>query len=382
MPIDQQASAQIRPTKTIPNQTVRMRLAIPKQLHKSCPYLATIAIWAISVIAKLKYNGLVYGLDYGIYQPDGSHYTCRTLTFLGHSPIDAAKQTADWYSTHAFKRNIISPESLLPQTNAVWGLVSPRILYPILSIPFVALFGIPGMLTIPALSLLTLLLVTAYLFKSKPLIGLLLVTTLTASPTIMRWMMVNYTDALLTALSALIALLLTKFQQNTKHLLLLSTLIIATSATRICLPIWLAIALVLYINNAKKPALFTTTLSTIAALPALLLQPKIAIQPDLATQPLFTKILHLPISFIKIGAVESGQLIILDHALIAILALALYLAIKNYKEKHSQYFLTVLLAVWIIGTINGVLGVNFRYQLPLIPFALWVIQERFAHVER
>ena len=366
-----------------------MRMRAARSTHPSnitltrlWPYLATIAIWAISVIAKLKYNGLVYGLDYGIYQPDGAHYTYRTLAFLGHSPIDAANQTVDWYSTHAFKRNIISPESLLPQTNPVWGLVSSRILYPILSIPFVALFGIPGMLAIPALSLLALLIVTTYLFKSKPLIGLLLVTALTASPTIMRWMMVNYTDALLTGLFALTTLLLSKFQQNTNHLLLLSTLIIATSATRICLPIWLVIALVLYINNAKKSALLTGAASTIAALPALLLQPEIAIQPDLATQPLLTKLLHLPISFFKIGAVESGQIIILDHALTAILATALYLAIKNYKAIHSQFFLTILIAVWIIGTINGVLGVNFRYQLSLIPFALWVIRERFADVER
>ena len=317
-----------------------------------------------------------------IDQPDGSHYTYRTLTFLGHSPIDAAKQTADWYSTHAFKRNIISPESLLPQTNAVWGLVSPRMLYPILSIPFVALLGIPGMLAIPALSLLTLLLVTTHLFKSKPLIAILLVTALTASPTIMRWMMVNYTDALLTGLFALTALLLTKFQQNISHLLLLAMLIITTSATRICLPIWLAIALVFYINQHKKSAAITTVLSALAALPPLLLQPSNALQPDIASKSLISKLLHLPISFIKIGAVESGELIILDHVLIAILAVALYQAVKNLKTMSAQLFFAVLLAVWVIGTINGVMGVNFRYQLPLIPFALWVIRERFAHVER
>jgi hypothetical protein len=35
--------------------------------------------------------------------------------------------------------------------------------------------------------------------------------------------------------------------------------------------------------------------------------------------------------------------------------------------------LAVLLAVWFIGAINGTVGVNFRYQLPVLAFACWVI---------
>ena len=118
---------------------------------------ALIFTWAISVIARLKFNGLAYGFDYGLYQPDGMHYTFRTLTFLGNSDLVSAQMVSDWYSTHGFKISQINPSDLLPENNRVWGVISPRILYPVLSVPFVALLGIPGMLAIPALSFLILL---------------------------------------------------------------------------------------------------------------------------------------------------------------------------------------------------------------------------------
>jgi hypothetical protein len=34
-----------------------------------------------------------------------------------------------------------------------------------------------------------------------------------------------------------------------------------------------------------------------------------------------------------------------------------------------------LISLWFTGAINGVIGVNFRYQLPIIPFAIWVVAE-------
>jgi hypothetical protein len=35
----------------------------------------------------------------------------------------------------------------------------------------------------------------------------------------------------------------------------------------------------------------------------------------------------------------------------------------------SQLFIGVVIGVFTLGAINGVMGVNFRYQLPLLPFA-------------
>ena len=103
----------------------------------------------LTVISKLKFHGLQNGMDFGIYQPDGALYTMRTLLFLGHDQTEAANQISQWYATNAYKRNDIDPSALIPANNPVWGLVAPRPLYPLLSVPFVWLIGIPGMLVIP-----------------------------------------------------------------------------------------------------------------------------------------------------------------------------------------------------------------------------------------
>ena len=69
------------------------------------------------------------------------------------------------------------------------------------------------------------------------------------------------------------------------------------------------------------------------------------------------------------------QLLILDKVLLSLVLISIYIAIKNIKSISSQYFLVTLFSLWVTGAINGTIGVNFRYQLPLLPFIAWVILE-------
>ena len=85
------------------------------------------------------------------------------------------------------------------------------------------------------------------------------------------------------------------------------------------------------------------------------------------------KLLQLPISFLRIGFIEMAQLAVLDRLLLIILVIAIMISIISWKEISSQFFLSVLICVWLIGAINPVLGVNFRYQLPVVGFACWAI---------
>jgi hypothetical protein len=171
-----------------------------------------VAVWITAVTAKIKYHGLVFGFDYGLYQPDGIHYTFRTLIFMGQSQQEAAQQVVDWYAANASKVKTFSAQNILPEDNPVWGVVSQRTLYPILSVPFVAIFGITGMLAIPAISLLVLMLITLKLSTTYkvPSFGLAIALLLTCSPTVMRWMIVNCTDSLLAGLFGIVALILAK----------------------------------------------------------------------------------------------------------------------------------------------------------------------------
>ena len=121
-------------------------------------FLAATGLVLIAVLSRLFFNGLVFRFDYGLYQPDGAHYTFRTLLFLGHSQNDAANLVVDWYKKFSVDTKGLRVSDLLPSTNPLWNLSVPRFIYPALSMLPVYLLGIPGMLVIPILSLLALIL--------------------------------------------------------------------------------------------------------------------------------------------------------------------------------------------------------------------------------
>jgi uncharacterized membrane protein len=46
----------------------------------------------------------------------------------------------------------------------------------------------------------------------------------------------------------------------------------------------------------------------------------------------------------------------------------LWLAFSGFKNESSWLLLLVFVALVFTAGINGVLGVNFRYHLPILPF--------------
>ena len=53
--------------------------------------------------------------------------------------------------------------------------------------------------------------------------------------------------------------------------------------------------------------------------------------------------------------------------------IAMFVALKGLSDISNQYFVSLLLMGLLTGSINGTVGVNFRYQLPVITFACWVL---------
>jgi hypothetical protein len=342
---------------------------------KRLRWLAVVTLALLAVASRLKFNGLILDFDYGIYQPDGSHYMFRTLTFLGVDSNLASHQVAEWYQIHGVKNNIIDPNRLTPNNSEMWRLVSPRILYPLLSVPFVYFIGLSGMMVIPVISFL-LLVFSIYRISeinNRSLIGLVLVAAITTSPTVLRWMIANITDSLLTGLFALTVLLIAKSFSGKTWILSMVFLICLTSATRFCLPIWLGVSLVYLLNKLRTQGLVILITSTVAFIPTLIRFPSVPLVPESSDAQEVRKLLQLPISLIRVGFIEIAQLAALDRLLLIILVIALIISIICWKEKSSQFYMSTLLSVWLIGAINPVLGVNFRYQLPLIAFACWAI---------
>jgi hypothetical protein len=334
-----------------------------------------ITVWFIAVAARFYANGLVFSFDYSIFQPDGVLYALRTYMFLGEDPVVAAKIIESWHFIHGSSGGHFDPYSILPQNAPAWGLVSPRILYPLLSVPFLHLFGMYGLLVVPSLSLLVLVL-SIYVIAQKykqPNFGLLLGIIILMSPTVLRWMVANITDSLFVGLFALVCLILESKETRIRTPILLASLIVLTSITRFATPIWLAIAVVDYVKGKKVRSVFISITALIATIPTYLTQPSNSVLPREGDLTTFEKLLALPESFGKIIFFEVAQLAVLDRLLLTILALALFLSIKFFNTETSLRFISVLIAVWAIGAINGSIGVNFRYQLPVVPFACAVL---------
>jgi hypothetical protein len=345
------------------------------RLNRQLQWGLVLLIALVSAISRLKFNGLILDFDYDIYQPDGSHYAYRTLTFLGVDSNAAADRVVSWYQINGVKNNIFEPSFLTPENKEIWGITAPRVLYSFLSMPFVFLIGLPGMLVIPIFSFV--LLVSCIFRLSeiylKPWIGFLLALVLCTSPTILRWMIANITDSLLTGLFAIVALVLTGNISKKTWFLLIFFLIVMTSLTRFCTPIWMAIAAVLWIHKERTKSFWVFLLSSISSLPTFLYMSDNAVLPADAEAQGLTKLFLLVKSYFEVGFFEIAQLAALDRGLLLLLTIATVLAFRYSKEISSRYFLAVLFAVWTIGAINGTIGVNFRYQLPVLAFACWVI---------
>ena len=138
--------------------------------------------------------------------------TLNIVKRSGENLIEAATKVSNWYNVHAFKFNTTSPTDLLYNSHPLYAEYSTRVLYPFLSVPFVKFFGVPGMLVVPALSLLTLMLLVARIgiMQNKRLITLIVLFCISSSTTIMRWMLSNTTDALLVAIFSVAGFILVK----------------------------------------------------------------------------------------------------------------------------------------------------------------------------
>jgi len=339
-------------------------------------YCFVLVLGLIAIAAKYKYNGLVFGFDYGIYQPDGKYYTYMALDFINNDPKQSAQSVVNWYAAHAYKGNIFQISDLVPETSPIYQYISHRVLYPILSIPFVYLFGIPGMIVIPAISFLCLLLFIQKISNNYGLIniGVCICIILSTSPTVTRWMIWNGTDALLAGLFSYAALLLYNLQTNPnqKYFLLLA-LVFLTAATRFSLVFWVAIAVVMYFNRKKFLALIIFLTSSLSSIPALLATLGVSILPAEKNQTTLEKIYNIPLSFLRVVSIDIAQLAVLDRLFLIYLAVGTLISIIYFKDIASQYFIAILLAGYLLGAVNGTLGVNFRYQLPAIPFCAWSI---------
>lgn len=338
--------------------------------YRFFPYLLIATFFIIAIASRILFNGMVYQFDYGLYQPDGIHYTIRALMMIGNADLSAAQTVADWYAEHGTKVKLLNPLEFIPQNNPAWPVIAPRVLYPVLSIPFVIILGVPGMLVVPALSLLVTMYAIYFYSRSKgaPWIGFLIAISISISPTVLRWAVSNCTDGLLMAIFAVTAIFILDKKESRWALIRIVAVVALACLTRFCLPVWMLLGLVIH-RSSKKMSYAILSSALLFSAPTFMYKSdsgKIPASDNFSTMHDY---IMFPITFLKILFVEMAQLAALDRTLLVIILSATALSVARFREFESKLYFGVFLGVFTLGAINAVLGVNFRYQLPLIPFA-------------
>jgi hypothetical protein len=346
--------------------------------------VVTFGLWALVVASRFNFNGLMFGFDYGLFHPDGSLYTFKTLTLMGQSQHDAALKVSDWYSQNAFKLTDIDPKSLYFNANPSWEIYGTRFIYPFLSIPFVSILGINGMLVIPALSFLVLVLGVLYIgrFYGRIVPALLVIMGLCISITVSRWMLINSTDSLLVALTTILTCMSLGKVRNRYWIPVTLVVIILGSFTRFSLFLWLAFAIVLFSNKQWVRGSLVSILSILCFVPTLFREFQSAVLPNSPDASLISKVVQLPVSMARVAFFDIAQLAALDRLLLFLIATATLIALFNWRSMSGRYLLASLFMLWCTAGVNGTPGVNFRYELPVLPIMSWVILEYWSKISK
>ena len=336
-------------------------------------WLFSVSLLILTIVSKLFFlNGAVFALDYGLFHPDGMLYSFKALTYLGYPEDLAGSEVSRFYLENAVGAPQISPESLFFSNNSNWAIFQLRILFPLFSAPFVYLFGLWGMIVVPIISFVTFWVFVSVKLKHRFILAVVTLLFLSASSTISRWMFSNISDPLLVGLLTVYVWVFPKLNLSPKrvNLLVTSLFIVATGLTRFSLLLWLAIALFYATKRNFFMFIGIGAVASLTFLPNLLVSFSGAILPAYAESPWYERLIILPVQLAKMHFVEFGQLFVLDRMFFSGLCFVLWLAFIGFKNESSRLLLLVFVALILTAGINGVLGVNFRYHLPILPFLI------------
>jgi hypothetical protein len=239
------------------------------------------------------------------------------------------------------------------------------------------MLGIKGMLVIPAISMLILLftiqIIGLKLENKYP--AFILAGLVSISPVVNRWMFANVTDGLLTATTCLFLITLLFLKNQNQFLIVGGAIITLGSFTRTSVLEWLSICVAIFLFKQKRNSLILGIVTVILFIPSAFRNLGEGILPNEKN----VSSLQIPLKFVesmaRIAFYEIAQLVVLDRLLLSLLVFCFIASLMRFSLKSSKLFLLVGFSLWVTGAVNGTVGVNFRYQLPVLPFMAYVLIE-------
>lgn len=340
--------------------------------------------------------GLASHMRWGLlYPPDSRYYVTMALRDMGRSPAEALTQqlkvtgapAESWYFSSA---------------DPVWRMVQPRMLYPLLSVPFVWMFGAPvGMAVVPALAMVVAVLAAARLVQRRyGSFAALAAGGALAATGIATWLTMAITDTAAVALVALILLRLPLGRRSSgRDLVWLAAYAVGLCLTRQVTPMiaglvcggWLWAVLFPApgrprLRNAwLAPAAVVTGVSLAGQLAFSWAYPYNGIQQFLyaGDQPTLRQaLLNLPSLSGSLARSEVVDMLHNDRYLLVLMAAPFVYALMRFRDEAVGMFLGGLAGTAVLVLANGIPS-GMRYESVLAPVAVLLfgaLTDRFGPV--
>jgi hypothetical protein len=216
-----------------------------KKLTRPTLHLVVLFFGTIVALSRILFFTNMNGFDYSVFQPDGFCYTYNSIKVFEDDLKTISSVMSEKYPNSS---------SRLDQNTC--ATLSGRLLYPLLSAPFVKYLGSHGMLVVPMFSYLTFLSLLIFGLRQMKIhiaIRLLVLSLVLCSTTLSRWYISNLTDPLLyLGSSLLLYIVLFKNWHSKKNLLALIVIIILMALTKRSLHIALIIGILLIFQTFRE----------------------------------------------------------------------------------------------------------------------------------
>lgn len=325
------------------------------------------------------------------YYPDSAHYVAMSLWFGGMPRAEALQVVYDWHVSMGYEPN--TDEAGLFD----WGLVKPRVVLPLLGVPFMWLFGHSGLAVLTGLLTLALLLALYWLIRDRSgrLPAVAVVVLVLASQYIFAFFTGMLTESL-SALWGVLALALAFAYQKRPTWGPIVGLVVVTvmsgftrQATLIVagafFVAWLA-SLVIGRREHRRwlaPMVAVVTTTVAVQLIQSILFPFSQLDQFLkmtGTDTLWEALLETPRLARQILVGDFTKFITQDPVIIVIIGLALLSCVRFWRRPESHLLVGAIIGIALYNLTNGN-PTHFRYALPGFVFYAVAIGTLFAHIQ-
>jgi hypothetical protein len=313
-----------------------------------------------------------------LYAGDTRYYAATALRLAGFSRADAYPRVVHYTALYHWQT---------PPPNVLfdYGLTAPRLLYPLLSAPFVRLSGIGGLAVVPALSLVGLV-VTLFVAVSgrygwrATLVPLLLVA---ASSRVIYYSVAEITEGLTTFICALILLVALRRERlgprRTAALLVVLTTLMAFTRQATLVPAlafataWLA--LWIRRGQVRNRWAWTALVTGVTMVVVQVLQSVIwpgfsqlhQFEKATGTDSLLAALRAMPRLAYHVVRGDITFFARQDVPLLLLIVAALASCVILWRREET-YLLAGALAGALVYNISNGVSSGFRYEMPALPF--------------